>query len=83
VLRLPADGASTSLGIFLVTLATMMLVLSVGALRSKPLLGVLLLLGACRFLLTALYETAVGRTGLEQARQLEQAESGPGIRRQR
>jgi hypothetical protein len=129
VLRLPADGTSTSLGIFLVTLAAMMLVLSVGALRSKPLLGVLLLLGACRFLLTALYEAAVGGTGLEQAsgwlgiplvafslygglallledgaqhtvlplgrrgrartslegdlgRQLEQAESEPGIRRQ-
>jgi hypothetical protein len=67
VLRLPPGGTSVSLGIFLVTLATMMLVLSAGALRSKPLLGVLLLLGACRFLLTALYEAAVGGTGLEQA----------------
>jgi hypothetical protein len=44
----------------------MMLVLSAGALRSKPLLGVLLLLGACRFLLTGLYEAAIGGTGLEQ-----------------
>ena len=67
VLRLPAGGTSTSLGIFLITLATMMLVLSAGALRSKPLFGVLLLLGACRFLLTGLYEAAIGGMGLEQA----------------
>jgi hypothetical protein len=67
VLRLPPGSTSTSLGIFLLTLAAMMLVLSAGALRSKPLLGVLLLFGACRFLLTALYQAAIGGTGLEQA----------------
>lgn len=38
----------------------MMLVLAAGALRSKPLLGVLLVTGACRFALT-------GRSGLETA----------------
>ncbi len=47
-----------------------------GALRSKPLSGVLLLMGACRFALTGLYEAGAGGTGLEQA------ESDPGIRRQ-
>ena len=45
-------------------------------LRSKPLFGVLLLIGACRFVLTGLYEVGLGGTGLEQA------ETEPGIRRQ-
>ena len=45
----------------------MMLVLAAGALRSKPLFGVLLLIGACRFVLTGLYEVGAGGTGLEQA----------------
>ncbi len=42
VLRSPPGGTSVSLGIFLLTLAAMMLVLSAGALRSKPLFGSLL-----------------------------------------
>lgn len=67
VLRAPPGGTSTSLGIFLLTLAAMMLVLSAGALRSKPLFGVLLMIGACRFVLTALYQTGAGGTGAEQA----------------
>ncbi|HEX4063606.1 MAG TPA: GPR1/FUN34/YaaH family transporter [Streptosporangiaceae bacterium] len=66
VLRTPAGATSTSLGIFLLTLATMMLVLSAGALRSKPLFGVLLLAGSCRFVLTGLYQAAVGGTTLEK-----------------
>jgi uncharacterized protein len=45
----------------------MMLVLSAAALRSKPLFGVLLVLGACRFALTGLYQAAAGGTGLERA----------------
>ncbi|MBV9792481.1 MAG: hypothetical protein JO016_00960 [Actinobacteria bacterium] len=63
-----APGAtSAALGVFLLTLAAMMLILSVGALRSKPLFGVLLLGGAGRFVLTGLYELAAGGPGLEQA----------------
>lgn len=67
VLRAPPGGTSTSLGIFLFMLAAIMLVLSAGALRSKPLFGVLLIIGACRFVLTALYQTGIGGTGPEQA----------------
>jgi hypothetical protein len=67
VLRLPPGGTSTSLGIFLITLAAMMVALSAGALRSKPVFGILLLLGACRFLLTGLYEAAIAGTGVERA----------------
>jgi hypothetical protein len=60
-------GLSTSLGIFLLTLAAMMLVPSAGAPRSKPLFGVLLMLGACRFALTGLYQAAIGGGALERA----------------
>ena len=67
VYRGPPGGTSTSLGVFLLTLATMMLVLATGAILTKPLFGILLLLGAGRFALTGLYEAAVGGTGLEQA----------------
>jgi uncharacterized protein len=67
ILRAAPGTTSASLGIFLLTLSALMLVLSVGALRSKPLLGVLLLAGACRFVLTGLYELTVGGTTLEHA----------------
>ena len=67
VLRTPPGGTSTSLGIFLLTLAATMLVLSAGALRSKPLFGVLLMLGACRFGLTGMYEAGIGGTVTELA----------------
>jgi hypothetical protein len=67
VLRSPPGGTSAPLAVFLLTLAAMMLVLSVGALRSKPLFGGLLMIGACRFVLTGLYEAAIGGTGLERA----------------
>jgi uncharacterized protein len=66
VLGEPPGGLSMSLAIFLLTLATMMLVLSAGALRSKPLFGVLLMLGAGRFALTGLYQAAIGGTVLER-----------------
>jgi hypothetical protein len=67
VLRMPPGGTSISLGIFLLTLAAVMLVLSAGALRSKPLFGVLLMTGACRFALTGLYETGTSRSVTELA----------------
>lgn len=52
-----APGAlNQGLGIFLFTLATLMLIMSVTALAGKPLFGVLLLLGACRFVLTGVYQ---------------------------
>jgi succinate-acetate transporter protein len=66
VLGEPPGGLSMSLAIFLLTLAAMMLVLSAGALRSKPLFGVLLMLGAGRFVLTGLYQAAIGGTVLER-----------------
>jgi succinate-acetate transporter protein len=68
VLRSPPGGTSASLGIFLLTLAAMMLVLSVGALRSKPLFGGLLMIGACRFTLTAWYEATIGGAALDLER---------------
>ncbi len=44
----PPGSISVALGIFLLTVAAMMLVLCVGSLQSKPLFGVLLLIGAAR-----------------------------------
>jgi hypothetical protein len=67
VLRTPPGSTSTSLDIFLLTLAATMLVLSAGALRSKPLFGALLMTGACRFALTGLYEMGTGGTVTELA----------------
>lgn len=43
-----------------------MLVMSVTALTGKPLFGVLLMMGACRFALTGVYQ-ATGITSVEQA----------------
>lgn len=66
VLTGPPGGRSSALGIFLLTLTPMMLVLFTASLRGKPLFGVLLLIGACRFALTGLYE-ATGTASLEAA----------------
>lgn len=66
VLRLPPGGVSASLGIFLLTLATMMLLLSVTALQAKPLFGVLLAIGASRFALTGVYQLTSAK-GIEDA----------------
>ena len=52
----PPGSLSPALGIFLLTLATMMIVLSAGAFGSKPLFGVLLLIGASRFAVTGVYQ---------------------------
>jgi succinate-acetate transporter protein len=60
----PAGSTSPALGIFLLSLATMMIVLSVGAVPSKPLFGLLLLIGASRFAVTAVYQI-YGWTRLE------------------
>jgi uncharacterized protein len=54
-----APGAtSPALGIFLLMLSVMMILLCVGALRSKPLFGVLLAIGASRFALTGAFQVA-------------------------
>lgn len=53
------------LGIFLLTLATLMLIMSATALTGKPLFGVLLVIGACRFALTGAYQ-ATGTTAVQQ-----------------
>lgn len=66
VLRLPPGGRSTALGIFLLTLGTMMLLLSAAALKAKPLFAALLAMGACRFALTGAFEVT-GARALEAA----------------
>lgn len=52
----PPGSRSSALGIFLLTLATLMLLLFASSLQGKPLFGVLLLIGASRFALTGVYE---------------------------
>lgn len=53
------------LGIFLLTLAALMLIMSATALTGKPLFGLLLVIGACRFALTGVYQIT-GTTVVEQ-----------------
>ena len=55
-LSTPPGAQSPSLGIFLLVLATIMLVLLIGAVESKPLFAVLLAIGACRFALTGVFQ---------------------------
>jgi succinate-acetate transporter protein len=62
----PPGALSRPLAIFLLVLAVVMIVMSVTALAGKPLFGVLLMIGACRFALTGVYQ-ASGITGVEQA----------------
>lgn len=50
---------------FLLTLTPLMLVMAAASVAGKPLFG-LLLIGACRFALTGVYQ-ATGTTGVEQA----------------
>lgn len=52
--------------IFLLFLATAMLLLATSSLRAKPLFGVLLAAGSCRFVLTGAYQVT-GTTALERA----------------
>lgn len=56
VLRGPPGSRSTALAIFLLMMAAIMLVLSAASLRAKPAFGLLLMLGACRFALTGIYQ---------------------------
>lgn len=60
----PPGSRSAALGIFLLTLATLMLVLFAASLQGKPMFGLLLLAGASRFALTGVYQLT-GMTGLE------------------
>lgn len=62
----PPGTLSPPLAVFLLTLTALMLVMSVTAVTGKPLFGGLLLLGACRFALTGVYQ-ATGSTGVEHA----------------
>jgi succinate-acetate transporter protein len=71
----PPGQRSPTMAVFLLSVAPLMLLLSVAALPGKPLFGVLLLTGACRFVLTGAYEaggapvlqTAAGWVGVALA----------------
>ncbi|WP_191874518.1 GPR1/FUN34/YaaH family transporter [Streptomyces filipinensis] len=71
----PTGRPSPALAVFLLSLAPLMLVLGAAAVLGKPLFSVLLLIGACRFALTGVYEaggaavlrTAAGWTGVALA----------------
>ena len=56
VLSIPPGAQSPALGIFLLVLATIMIVLLAGAVGSKPLFAVLLAIGASRFALTGVFQ---------------------------
>jgi hypothetical protein len=62
----PPGALSRPLAIFLLMLAVVMLTMSATAVTGKPLFGALLVIGACRFALTGVYQ-ATGITGVEQA----------------
>lgn len=62
----PPGALSRPLAIFMLVLTVLMLIMSVTAVFGKPLFGVLLVLGACRFALTGIYQ-ATGFTSVEQA----------------
>lgn len=57
---------SLPLAVFLLTLTALMLVMAVASLTGKPLFGLLLAIGACRFALTGVYEVT-GTTAVEHA----------------
>ena len=56
----PPGARSTALAIFLLMMAAIMVVLAAASLRAKPAFGVLLLVGACRFALTGIYQGTLG-----------------------
>jgi succinate-acetate transporter protein len=66
MLQLPPGGRSPALGIFLLMLSAVMAVLFAAALRGKPLFGIMLAVGACRFALTGVFELAPN-TAVEHA----------------
>jgi uncharacterized protein len=57
---------SASLAVFLLTPTTLMLVTAAASVIGKPLFGLLLLIGACRFALTGVYQ-ATGNVPVEHA----------------
>jgi hypothetical protein len=61
----PPGALSVPLAMFLLVLAVLMFVMSATAVTGKPLFGVLLVIGACRFALTGVYQ-ATGSAGVEQ-----------------
>jgi hypothetical protein len=66
LLRGSPGALSRPLAIFLLTLAAVILVMAATSVTGKPLFGVLLAIGACRFALTGVYQ-ATGSTPVEHA----------------
>jgi uncharacterized protein len=62
----PPGALSRPLAVFMLVLALVMLVMSATAVTGKPLFGILLVIGACRFALTGVYQVT-GNTGVEHA----------------
>lgn len=62
----PPGARSSALGIFMLTLAALMLVLFVSSLQAKPLFGLLLLIGADRFALAGVFQIT-GQTATDAA----------------
>jgi uncharacterized protein len=62
----PPGSTSPALGIFLLTITTMMIILAVASVQSKPLFGVLLVIGAARFAITGAFQLN-GSLSLESA----------------
>jgi uncharacterized protein len=62
----PPGAQSLPLAVFLLTLTALMLIMSVVSVAGKPLFGLLLLIGACRFALTGVFQ-ASGNVAVEQA----------------
>jgi succinate-acetate transporter protein len=65
LLHWPPGALSPSLAVFLLTLTMLMLVMAAASVTGKPLFGLLLLIGACRFALTGVYQ-ATGNAPVEQ-----------------
>jgi succinate-acetate transporter protein len=66
LLRGSPGALSRTLAIFLLTLAVVILVMAAASVTGKPLFGLLLAIGACRFALTGVYQ-ATGSIPVEQA----------------
>jgi succinate-acetate transporter protein len=66
LLREPPGGLSRPLAVFLLTLTPLMLVMAVASVQGKPAFGLLMVIGACRFALTGVYQ-ATGSIPVEQA----------------
>jgi uncharacterized protein len=62
----PPGALSLPLAVFLLTLTPLMLVMSAASVAGKPLFGLLLAIGACRFALTGVFQ-ATGNVPVEHA----------------